>query len=192
MTTNEEKGATNRSRSSSACIAGSGGDDRRLSPTAGTAGASAPVSCTTVSGAATPAGTLTFKGCGGGLGKGTAIGQLFPAGGGTITWKGHHKGTTTLGNVNLAPQGQGGCKTGSVAEQDITGTVTADTSKAHIAGHGDVGSGVRRRSRQPEPGEAHHFHPLTRSAASTALTDSDRPRPSAGSVLFGDIQVLDT
>lgn len=101
--------------------------------TAGTAGASAPVSCTTVSGAATPAGTLTFKGCGGGLGKGTAIGQLFPAGGGTITWKGHHKGTTTLGNVNFAPQGQGGCKTGQ-AEQDITGTVTANTSKAHILG----------------------------------------------------------
>ena len=58
---------------------------------------------------------------------------LFPAGGGTITWKGHHNGTTTLGNVNFAPQGQGGCKTGS-AEQDITGTVSADTSKANLVG----------------------------------------------------------
>ena len=101
--------------------------------TAGSAGASAPVSCTTVSGQATPTGTLTFKGCGGGLGKGTAIGELFPTGSGTITWKGHNKGTTTLENLNFAPQGQGGCKAGS-AEQDITGTVTANTSKAHILG----------------------------------------------------------
>ena len=99
--------------------------------TAGTAGASAPASCTKVSG--NVAGTLTFNGCGGGLGKGTASGSLFPAGAGTITWKGHHNGTTTLGNVNFAPQGQGGCKTGS-AEQDITGTVTADTSKAKLVG----------------------------------------------------------
>jgi len=96
---------------------------------AGPAGASAPVSCTTMSG--NVAGRLTLKGCGGGLGKGTAIGSLFPAGGGAITWKGEHKGTTTIGNVTFASPGQGGCKTGSV-EQDITGTVTANTSKADI------------------------------------------------------------
>jgi len=96
---------------------------------AGPAGASAPVSCTTMSG--NVAGTLTFKGCGGGLGKGTAIGSLFPAGAGTITWQGKHKGTTTVGNVTFASPGQGGCKTGSV-EQDVTGTVTANSSKADI------------------------------------------------------------
>lgn len=99
--------------------------------TAGTAGASAPASCTNLSG--NVVGALTFKGCGGGLGKGTASGSLFPAGGGTITWKGTHKGTTTLGNVTFASPGQGGCKTGSV-EQDVTGTVTANTSRAHILG----------------------------------------------------------
>jgi hypothetical protein len=99
--------------------------------TAGTAGASAPVSCTDLSG--NIAGTLTFKGCGGGLGKGTAIGSLVPAGAGTITWKGKNKGTTTVGNITFASPGQGGCRTGS-AEQDVTGTVTANTSKAHVKG----------------------------------------------------------
>ena len=98
---------------------------------AGTAGASAPATCTKVSG--TVLGTLTFKGCGGGLGKGTGSGDLFPAGSGTITWKGHHNGTTTLGNLTFTPQDPGACKTGS-AEQDITGVVTADTSKANLVG----------------------------------------------------------
>jgi len=99
--------------------------------TAGTAGASARVSCTKISG--NVAGTLTFKDCGGGLGTGKAIGSLVPAGGGTITWKGKDKGKTTVGDITFASPGQGGCKTGS-AEQDVTGKVTANTSKAHIKG----------------------------------------------------------
>jgi uncharacterized protein (DUF2147 family) len=98
--------------------------------TAGTAGASAPVSCTKVVGNASN--TVTLKGCGGGLGKGSAP-ALSLATGGTITWKGKNKGTTTIGNVSVTSPGQGGCKTGST-EEDFTGTVTANTSKANILG----------------------------------------------------------
>ena len=99
--------------------------------TAGTAGASAPVSCTKISGNVATA--VTLKGCGGGLGKGTAPAPTL-ATGGTITWKGHNKGTTTIGNVSVTSPGQGGCKTGST-EEDFTGTVTANTSKANILGN---------------------------------------------------------
>jgi hypothetical protein len=98
--------------------------------TAGTAGASAPVSCTKVVGTVT--GNVTLKGCGGGLGKGSAPAVSLVAGG-MITWKGRNKGTTTIGNASVTSPGQGGCKTGST-EEDFTGTVTANTSKAKILG----------------------------------------------------------
>jgi hypothetical protein len=94
--------------------------------TAGTAGASAPVSCTKASG--NIATTLTLKGCGGGLGKGTGPASLS---GGVITWMGKHKGTTTIGNVSITSPGQGACSMGST-EEDLTATVTANTSKADI------------------------------------------------------------
>jgi hypothetical protein len=97
---------------------------------AGTAGASAPVSCTKLTGNA--ATSVTLKGCGGGLGKGTAAAPSL-ATGGTITWKGHNKGTTTIGNVSVTSPGRGSCKTGST-EEDFTATVTANTSKAKILG----------------------------------------------------------
>jgi hypothetical protein len=96
---------------------------------AGTAGASAPVSCTKASGTIT--GTVTVKGCGGGLGKGTAPAATL-ATGGSITW-GKHKGATTIGDVSVSSPGQGSCKSGST-EYDFTGTVTADTSPAALTG----------------------------------------------------------
>jgi hypothetical protein len=96
--------------------------------TAGTAGASAPFTCTKVSGNVGT--TITVKGCGGGLGKGSATGATL-ASGGTIVWKGHNKGSTTVGNVSVTSPGQGACKAGST-EEDFTGTVTANTSHAKI------------------------------------------------------------
>ncbi|HLN15429.1 MAG TPA: hypothetical protein VK277_01635 [Acidimicrobiales bacterium] len=90
---------------------------------AGPAGASAPVSCTKVVGVIT--GNITFKGCGGGLGKGTAPAASL-ATGGTITWLGRIKGTTTVA-LSVTSPGQGGCKKNST-EYDATGTVTADTT----------------------------------------------------------------
>jgi hypothetical protein len=98
--------------------------------TAGTAGASAPFSCTKVSG--NIGGTVTLKGCGGGLGKGSMAGGSI-ATGGVITWKGERSGTTTVGNVSITSPGQGDCAKGST-EEDLTGTVTANTSKADLLG----------------------------------------------------------
>ena len=102
---------------------------------AGSAGASAPVSCTKVTGTTT--GTLTFKGCGT-LGKGSAPAASLGTGG-TITWKGKKSGTTTF-SVTVSSPGQGGCKAGST-EYDATGTVSADTS-----GKVGVGSAVSGRA----------------------------------------------
>jgi hypothetical protein len=90
----------------------------------GPAGASAPVSCSKVTGTTT--GTLTFKGCGGGLGKGTGPAAAL-AGTGTITWKGHHKGTTTITITSVTNPAVSRCATGST-EFDATGSVTGDTS----------------------------------------------------------------
>lgn len=101
----------------------------------GPAGASAPVSCSKVSG--TETGTLTFKGCGT-LGKGSAPAASL-ASGGTITWKGKKSGTTTF-SVTVSSPGQGGCVAGST-EYDATGTVTADTS-----GKVGIGSAVSGRA----------------------------------------------
>jgi hypothetical protein len=98
---------------------------------AGPAGASAPVSCTKVTGTIT--GTLTFKGCGT-LGKGSAPAASL-ASGGTITWKGKKSGTTTF-TVTVTSPGQGACAKGST-EYDATGSVTGDTS-----GKVTVGSAV--------------------------------------------------
>ncbi|HVC71893.1 MAG TPA: hypothetical protein VNC61_16680 [Acidimicrobiales bacterium] len=95
------------------------------------ASAAAPVGCTKVTG--TISGNLTFKGCGT-LGKGSAPAASL-ASGGTITWKGKHKGTTTF-SVTVTPPVQGACKSGST-EYDATGSVTADTS-----GKVTVGSAV--------------------------------------------------
>jgi hypothetical protein len=101
--------------------------------TAGTAGASAPVSCTKVSGPFHPFGApLIFEGCSGGLGKGTAPAFL-DLGAGTITWTGQDKGTTSLSETTFASPGQGACDVGFF-EQIQTGTVTANTSKADILG----------------------------------------------------------
>ena len=102
---------------------------------AGPAGASAPVSCAKVTG--NISGNLTLKGCGGGLGKGSAP-AVSLATGGTITWKGKNKGSTTIGNVAVTSPGQGACAAGST-EEDFTGTVTANTSKANILGTGVAG-----------------------------------------------------
>jgi hypothetical protein len=88
------------------------------------ASASAPVSCSKISG--NIATTATLKGCGGGLGKGTAPASAFASGSGTITWKGKGKGTTDI-SVTPTVVGQGGCKNGST-EVDVAGSVTADTS----------------------------------------------------------------
>jgi len=90
---------------------------------AGPAGASAPVSCTKVTGAAS--GDLTFKGCGG-LGKGTGPAAAL-AGTGTITWKGKHSGTTTITITSVTNPSVSRCATGST-EFDAAGSVTADTS----------------------------------------------------------------
>jgi hypothetical protein len=100
---------------------------------AGPAGASAPVSCTKVTGSAT--GNLTFKGCGGGLGKGSAPAAAL-SGTGTITWKGHHKGTTTITITSITNPTVSRCAKGST-EFDASGSVTADTS-----GKVTVGSAV--------------------------------------------------
>jgi hypothetical protein len=81
----------------------------------------------------TSTGTLTFKGCGT-LGKGSAPAASL-ATGGTITWKGKHKGTTTF-SVTVSSPGHGACTTGST-EYDATDTVSADTS-----GKVTVGSAV--------------------------------------------------
>ncbi len=92
----------------------------------GPAGASAPVSCSKVSG---NLGTsLTFGGCGGGLGKGSAVapGAISSPTTLTIAWKGKHKGTTTI-SVTVTSPPTSACKTGST-EYDASGTVTADTS----------------------------------------------------------------
>ena len=91
---------------------------------AGPAGASAPVSCTKVTGAAS--GDLTFKGCGGGLGKGTGPAAALAATG-TITWKGKHAGTTTITITSVTNPSVSRCATGST-EFDAAGSVTADTS----------------------------------------------------------------
>jgi len=91
---------------------------------AGPAGASAPVSCTKVTGPAS--GTLTFKGCGGGLGKGSGPATAL-AGTGTITWKGKHSGTTTITITSVTNPSVSRCATGST-EFDATGSVTGDTS----------------------------------------------------------------
>ena len=104
--------------------------------TSGTAGASSPVSCTKVSG--NVATKVILKGCSGGLGKGHAPSPSL-ATGGTIKWKGHKKGTTTIGNVSVTSPGQGACQKGST-EEDFTGTVTANTSKANILGDTVSGS----------------------------------------------------
>jgi hypothetical protein len=98
--------------------------------TAGTAGASAPGSCTKLSGNVGT--TITRKGCGGGLGKGSAAGVSLTTGG-TIVGKGNHNGSTTVGNVSVTSPGQGSCAATST-EEDFTGTVTADTSKANLSG----------------------------------------------------------
>ena len=112
----------------------------------GSAGASPPVSCTKVTGTAT--GNITLKGCSAGLGKGSApASTLLVTGSGTITWKGKHKGTTTV-SVTVTTPVTSACKTGST-EYDATGTVTADTSgkvvvsstvsdKACVSGTGKV------------------------------------------------------
>ena len=97
------------------------------------AGASAPLSCTKVTGNAS--GNVTLKGCGGGLGKGSGPASAL-ATTGTITWKGHKKGTTTVSITSITTPVVSRCAKGST-EEDATGTVTADTS-----GKVTVGSAV--------------------------------------------------
>ena len=75
---------------------------------------------------------MTLKGCGAGLGKGSGPASAL-ATTGSITWKGKHKGATTIQNSSTTSPGQGGCKWGS-SEYDFTGTVTADTSPANLTG----------------------------------------------------------
>lgn len=91
---------------------------------AGPAGASAPVSCAKVTG--NVSGHVTLKGCGGGLGKGSSPANAL-ATTGTIHWKGHHKGTTTVTITSVSTPVVSRCAKGST-EMDATGTVTADTS----------------------------------------------------------------
>ena len=100
---------------------------------AGTAGASARPACSTVSGNTN---TKVFaRGCGGGLG----VGQIKQTSSstGTITWRGltvvkgkpvvKFQGTTTVDNIVVTLPPTSRCATGST-ENDITGTVSADTT----------------------------------------------------------------
>jgi len=93
------------------------------------AAAASAQTCTKASGSET--GTITFSGCTGGLGKGSAVATSL-ATGGTITWKGKGKGTTTFSGSPTSP-GQGSCSKGST-EYDFSGTVTTDTSGKVLVG----------------------------------------------------------
>jgi hypothetical protein len=97
----------------------------------GTAGASAPFSCTHISGPGN--GILTLTGCGGGLSKGTVPGILLAGPRGTITWQGQNSGQTGFLFVESTPHFPGGCTTGS-GELDVVNTVISNTSKAPLLG----------------------------------------------------------
>ena len=92
--------------------------------------------CTKVTG--TISGNLTFSGCTGGLGKGSALATSLQTGG-TITWQGKGKGGTSFSMAVSTPSSNG-CSKG-FTEYDGTGTVTADTSKK-VA----IGSSVSARA----------------------------------------------
>ncbi len=107
--------------------------------TAGTAGASTPVTCAKVTGSL--AGTLTFKGCNTKFGKGSAQGTAL-ATGGTVTWAGRHAGSVSFSGSVTSP-GRGACRTGS-KEYDASDTVTAATGSGTSIVH--IGDAVAARA----------------------------------------------
>ena len=102
---------------------------------AGPAGASAPGSCTKVTGnIGIVGGTVTLKGCGGGLGNGSVSLASSPA---TITWAGH-KGITMFILTSAGGREVSRCAAGS-NELDATFSVTADTTgRVTVGGAGSV------------------------------------------------------